>query len=126
MIPMTIAAMSSPIMVRRLPGRAAPRRTPVIWVTDCQSPGHRDHAPLVGADADRALALAHLDLEAQLALLDHLAQARDRDALGPLERAADVLDADLEADRRVVRRQVLVDERRGGGLHHRDHPRRRE
>ncbi len=32
--------------------------------------GLADHAPLVGADADRALAFAHLDVEAQLAPFD--------------------------------------------------------
>src|SRR3954452_1056067 len=35
-----------------------------------------DHASLVSADADRALALAHLDLESELAPVDHLTQGR--------------------------------------------------
>src|SRR4029077_12419297 len=32
-----------------------------------------DHAALMGADADRAVALGHLDVEAELAVFDHLA-----------------------------------------------------
>src|SRR4051812_5958915 len=120
MIPMTIAAMSSPIMGLRYPVERPRGARAVSRVT---SSGDRDDAALVGADADRALALADLDVEAQLALLDHLAEPGDRQAFRALQRAADVLDADLEPDRRVVRRQVLVDQRRRGGLHHRDHPR---
>ena len=69
-----------------------------------------DHAALVGADADRPLALGHLDVEAQLALVGDLAQGRTDLARRALGRARDVLDADLEADRGLALRQVLVGE----------------
>ena len=80
----------------------------------------------MGAEAEHAVALADLDLEAQLAALGDLEQARRRGALGALAGARDVLDADLEADRRAAVREVLGGEPRGGALHHRDHARRRE
>ena len=80
----------------------------------------------MGAEAEHAVALADLDLEAQLAALGDLEQARRRGALGALAGARDVLDADLEADRRAAVGQVLGGEPRGGALHHRDHARRRE
>ena len=85
-----------------------------------------DYAALVGADADRAVALAHLDVEPQLALVDHLAQARRHRAVGALERPADVLDAHLEPDGGVFGRQLVADQRGRRHLHHRDHPGRRE
>ena len=50
------------------------------------------------ADADRALALAHLDVEAELALVGDLAQRGADRARRPLGDGGDVLDADLEAD----------------------------
>ena len=63
-----------------------------------------DHAALVGADADRPVALGDLDVEAQLALVGDLAQARaHRAASAPSAARGDVLDADLEADRRPAR-----------------------
>ena len=40
-----------------------------------------------------------------------------------LGRGGDVLDADLEADRRLAVRKVLEGEDRRGALHHPDHPR---
>ena len=55
-----------------------------------------------------------------------LEQARRRGALRALAGARDVLDADLEADRRAAVGEVLGGEPRGGALHHRDHARRRE
>ena len=85
-----------------------------------------DHAALVRADADRPVALAHLDVEAQLALVDDLAQPRRDGALCALERTADVLDAHLEADGGLLGRQRIADQRGCRRLHHRDHPRRRE
>src|SRR3954453_16979362 len=85
-----------------------------------------DDPPLVGADADRALAFAHLDVEAPLAVVDDLAQRRARDAPRALHRPGDVLDADLEADRRLTVGQLLERQHRRSALHHPDHPRRRE
>src|SRR4051794_12678919 len=85
-----------------------------------------DHAPLVGPDSDRPLPLADLDLESELAAIDDIDQARADGALRPFEGSADVLDADLEADRRPAVRQVLVGEHRGDALHHPDHARGRE
>src|SRR3954465_13833244 len=85
-----------------------------------------DDPPLVGADADRALALAHLDVEAPLAVVDDLAQRRAGHALRALHRAGNVLDADLEADRRLAVGELLEGEHRRGALHHPDHPGRRE
>ena len=67
-----------------------------------------DHAALVGADADRALALVDLDVEAKLAIVDDLAQGRADRAGRSLGGRGDVLDADLEADRRLALGQVLV------------------
>src|SRR3954452_8010636 len=84
------------------------------------------HAPLVGAHADRAVALQDLHVEAPLALVDDLAQRRACHALGALRRAGDVLDADLEAYRLPPVGQLLEREHRCVALHHRDHPRGRE
>src|SRR5919109_3228219 len=85
-----------------------------------------DHAALVRADADRALALLDLDVEAQLAAVDHLAELGvDRAGLA-LGRGRDVLDADLEADRRLALLQILEGEDRGVALDHADHSRRGE
>src|SRR6185503_11357459 len=81
---------------------------------------------LVRADADRALAVAHLDVEAELAAVDDLAERRAHRQRRALRRAADVLDAHLEADRRRRVGQVLLDEARARPLHDPDHPRRRE
>src|SRR3954447_4524840 len=78
--------------------------------------------PLVGADADRAVAFEHLDVEAPFALVDDLAQRGARDAARPLGRPGDVLDADLEAHRRVPVGQLLEREERRRALHHGDHP----
>src|SRR3954454_11086815 len=88
--------------------------------------GTLHHPPLVGADADRAVALADLDVEAPLALVDDLAQRRARHAPRALEGARDVLDADLEADRRLAVGELLEREHRGSALHHPDHPGGRE
>src|SRR4051812_15651410 len=88
--------------------------------------GTLHHPPLVGADADRAVALADLDVEAPLALVDDLAQRRARHAPRALEGARDVLDADLEADGRLAVGQLLEREHRRGALHHADHPRGRQ
>src|SRR4051794_9779254 len=82
-----------------------------------------DHAPLVRAHPDRAVALGHLDVEAELALVGDLAQDRADRAGAPLDRRRHVLDADLEADGRPPVREVLVGEDRGAALHHPDHPR---
>ena len=63
-------------------GRCSTRIDPVsdlVKVPDPQAALSRpdlDHAALVGADADRALALGDLDVEAQLAPVDDLAQLR--------------------------------------------------
>jgi hypothetical protein len=85
-----------------------------------------DHAALVGADADRALALGHLDVEADLAAVDDLAHSGAHPARRSLEGSRDVLDADLEADGGASLRQPLVGEDRGAVLHHPDHRRGRE
>src|SRR5438094_1931464 len=84
------------------------------------------HAPFMGADADRALALEDLDVEPVLAAVDDLAQRRARDAPCALDGARHVLDADLEADGRLPVGELLEREHRGGALHHADHPGRRE
>src|SRR5262249_5818507 len=68
----------------------------------------------------------HLDVEAELALVDDLAEARADRARRALLRRAHVLDADLEADRRRRVGHLVLDEPRARPLHHRDHPRRRE
>src|SRR4051795_5024277 len=88
--------------------------------------GTLHHPPLVRTDADGALALEHLDVEAPLAVVDDLAQPRAGDAPRALEGAGDVLDADLEADGRLAVGKLLDGEHRGGALHHADHPRGRE
>src|SRR4051794_39408125 len=67
----------------------------------------RHHAALVRAGTDRALTLAHLDVEVQLALVDHVPQPRGDRTGRAFQRAADVLDADLEADGRMIRRQLI-------------------
>src|SRR4051794_1938526 len=89
-----------------------------------------DDATLVGADADRApalpLAFGHLDVEAELAAVDDLAQGRADRAIRSLERGRDVLDADLEADRRTPLGKALDRQDRGAVLHHPDHRRGRE
>ena len=66
-----------------------------------------------------------LDVEAELAFVDDSLSVRDR-AVGALGGGGDVLDADLEADRRLALGEVLEGEDRGGALHHPDHARRRE
>src|SRR4051794_29018132 len=86
----------------------------------------RDHAPLVGADADRAIAFGHLDVEVQLAVVDDLAQRCSHLARRALRRGGDVLDADLEAHGRPAVREILERENRRAALHHPDHPRGRE
>src|SRR4051794_36142172 len=91
-----------------------------------RSGGTLHHAALVRSDADRALALEDLDVEAVLALVDDLAQRRADDAPGALERAGDVLDAHLEAHCRLAVGQLLEREARRGVLHHPDHPGGRE
>jgi len=78
----------------------------------------------VRAHAERALPLPDLDVEAQLALVDHLAQRRPDAASGALPRRGDVLDAYLEADGRLPGLEVLEHEYRGVALDHRDHARR--
>jgi hypothetical protein len=75
-----------------------------------------DHASLVRAHPDRPISLAHLDLEAQPALVDHLAQLGTDRAGGALQRCSDVLYADLEADRRPASRQLFLGEDRGVAL----------
>ena len=50
-----------------------------------------DHAALVGADADRAVALGDLDVEAQLAVVDDLAKGRADGARAPSRAAATCL-----------------------------------
>src|ERR1044072_4445313 len=85
-----------------------------------------DHAALVGPDADRALALGDVDFKPQLALVGYLAQLRVDPAVGSLGGGRDVLDADLEANRRPAVGEVLVGEHRGAPLHHRAHARRGE
>src|SRR5439155_14283665 len=63
--------------------------------------GHLDHAALVGAHADGAIALADLDVEAELAAVHDLAQRRAHGAVRALHGAGHVLHAHLEADRRI-------------------------
>src|SRR4051794_20564118 len=75
--------------------------------------GHADHAPLVRAHAERSVALRHLDVEAQLAFVDHLAQRRADAATGALADGSDMLDAHLEADGRLPGPEVLEHEHRG-------------
>ena len=79
-------------------------RPPVGWRRSAVAPSWSvaDHAALVGADADRALAFGHLDVEAELAAFDDLAQGGAHACRCALERRRDVLDADLEADRRLA------------------------
>src|SRR3954470_24721246 len=88
--------------------------------------GTLHHAPLVRPDADRALALEDLDVEAVLALVDDLAQRRARHAARALGRPRHVLDADLEPDGGLAVGELLEGEHRRRALHHRDHPRRRQ
>jgi hypothetical protein len=61
----------------------------------------------VGADADGAVAVPDLDVEAQLAAVDDLPQAGVDGALRAVDRRGDVLDADLEADRGLAVGEVL-------------------
>ena len=61
----------------------------------------------MGTHTDRAVSLTHLDVEAQLAAVDDLAQRGARGAPRALARAGDVLDADLEADGGAALRKVL-------------------
>lgn len=85
-----------------------------------------DHATLVGADPDRPLPFGHLDVETELAPVDDLAQRRVSRADRALRRRRYMLDTHFEADRCSSRRQVLVGQCSGAGLHHSNHPRRRE
>src|SRR4051794_11800242 len=85
-----------------------------------------DHAAFVRADADRPLALANLDLEAELPSVGDFLELRARNACRSIGRGGHVLDADLEADGRLALRKVLVGEERRVPLHHRDQPRRRD
>src|SRR4051812_22067795 len=108
-----------------------PSRGPTsrMRTADGRPSGTLDAPPLVDADADGPLGWAgveYLDVEAPLALVDDLAQRRASDALRTLERAGDVLDTDLEADRGLAVGKLLEGEHRRRALHHRDHPGRRE
>src|SRR6478752_9708335 len=89
-----------------------------------------DRAALVGADADRArrlaLALGHLDVEAELAAVDYLAQGRGDGAARALQGGGHVLDTDFEADGRPALGQALEGKNRRAVLHHPDHRRGRE
>src|SRR4051794_16072428 len=85
-----------------------------------------DHAALVGTDADRPLPLLDLDVEAQLAPVSDFVELRVGGAGLALGRGGDVLDADLEAHRRLTLIEVLEGERRGVALDHADHPGSRE
>src|SRR5215203_6359974 len=69
------------------------------------------------------LAVAHLYVESELALVEDLAQLRRDRAGGALGGRRHVLDADLEAHGRPVVPQVLPAEDAGAALHHRDHSR---
>src|SRR4029453_10457289 len=88
-------------------------------------PGLRQ-AGLGSAHAAPGGPLPALDLEAQLASVDDLAQLRVRRAGLALGRGGDVLDADLEADRRLALLEMLECENRGVPLDHPDHAGRRE
>jgi len=68
---------------------------------------HLDDRPAVGAVADLLVLIVRLDLEAQLAAVDlqQLGSDRNRLALG---RGAEVLDVDLEPDRRVPLGEVVL------------------
>src|SRR3954471_23883797 len=99
-----------------------PSRGPTSRMRTRSGSGTLHDPPLVGADADRAVALEHLDVEAPLALVDDLAQRGARHAARPLGRPGDVLDADLEAHRRLPVGELLEREERRRALHHGDHP----
>src|SRR5262249_35279563 len=77
-------------------------------------------------DADGPLPLLDLDVEAQLAAVDDLAQLGVGRAGLALGGRGDVLHTHLEADRRVPLLQVLEDQGGGVALDHPDHSRRRE
>src|SRR5215211_9071088 len=78
------------------------------------------------ADADRAVALADLDLEAQLAAVYNVDKAGVDRAPRAVDRRGDVLDADLKPDRGLAVGEVLGGEQGGVALHHGDHGRRRQ
>src|SRR3954466_10629612 len=103
-----------------------PSRGPTSRMRTARGSGTPHHPPLVGADADRALALEDLDVEAPLALVDDLAQRRAGHAPRALGGPRHVLDADLEPDGGLAVGELLEGEHRRRALHHRDHPRRRQ
>ena len=78
------------------------------------------------ADADHAVAFLDLDVEEELAVVLDAVELRGDGARRALARAGHVLDADLEADRRLPVGELLEREHRGAALHHRDHARRAE
>src|SRR5829696_8706271 len=100
---------------RAIPSTIEPRRL--------GGPGHRsdlDHAPLVRADADRAVPLLDLDVEAQLAPVDDLLELGVGGAGLALGCRRNVLDADLEPHRRLALLEALEGERGGVALDHPD------
>ncbi len=79
------------------------------------------------AHSDGCTVTVHdLNREPQLTPLDDLCEASASRAQRPLSGRCDVLDADLETNRRLAAVEQRVDEHRGGPLHHPDHRGRRQ
>ena len=104
----------------------SPRQHSTLSLPPSAELGGGDYAALMGAYADRPLSFEDLDVEAQLAAVDDLAEGRADHAARPLGGGGDVLDADFETDGGLPLGQLLVGEDRGAVLHHPDHRRRRQ